>query len=75
VEAIALHHQPSLSGSKAFGPLTAVHVANVLSHAHPGASDGIAVAQMEAEYLAGLGLDQRLPAWSAAARETLVAAA
>jgi HD-like signal output (HDOD) protein/CheY-like chemotaxis protein len=59
VEAIALHHNPSKSPNLAFGPLTAVHVA-----------DGLVSSQLQAiaeevdlDYLRALGLQGRLDIW------------
>jgi HD-like signal output (HDOD) protein len=65
VEAIAFHPWPSRCVSRAFGPLTAVHVANAFAHrqgqAAPGATPGVDV-----EYLRECGLDGRLAEWEAA---------
>lgn len=58
VEAIALHHNPSLSGGTTFSPLTAVHVANVLVHARESAS-----APLDEKYLERLQLTHRLGDW------------
>lgn len=60
VEAVALHHHPAKLFSQTFCPLTAVHAANAFEHAE---SSGAAKLPVDAEYLAQLGLDQRLPAW------------
>jgi len=63
VEAIALHHHPSLSCSDGFSPLTAVHIANALLHT--GQDQPTAV---DAKYLERLKLADRLSDW----RETLL---
>ncbi|MFO1475132.1 MAG: response regulator [Verrucomicrobiota bacterium] len=57
VEAVALHHAPGRSSSRQFGPLTAVHVANIL--VHPEGKP----ATMDTEYLAACGVDSRVNAW------------
>lgn len=60
VEAVALHHHPTCFLSRKFSPLTAVHVANALSRA---VSEEHFYALVEREYLAVLGLAEKLPAW------------
>ncbi|HEX5445737.1 MAG TPA: response regulator [Pirellulales bacterium] len=61
VEAVAFHHQPARSAVQSFSALTAVHVANALarecelSPREPSPIDD--------DYLAGLGLFDRLPGW------------
>lgn len=60
VEAVALHHHPSRFLSQSFCPLTAVHAANALEHAESSGAAGLPV---DSDYLAQLGLDQRLPVW------------
>jgi HD-like signal output (HDOD) protein len=60
VEAIALHHQPALTTDKTFTPLTAVHVANALAHAGEETEPSPAV---DWEYLAELGLGDRIDVW------------
>ncbi|MEJ2528620.1 MAG: response regulator [Gammaproteobacteria bacterium] len=66
IETVAFHHRPELSGSKAFGPLTAVYVANALENTKSEQFTKL----VSIEYLQSLGLDGRLEAW-----ETLYAAA
>jgi putative nucleotidyltransferase with HDIG domain len=63
VEAVAFHHRPADCEAIAVTPLTAVHVANALQHAHhrtnaEGPPDGLDTA-----YLEHLGLAERWPAW------------
>ncbi len=63
VEAVAFHHHPASSDSRALGPLTAVHVANVLEHelsrtGLPGRS-----AELDVNYLAAVRCDNRVNAW------------
>jgi len=64
VEAIALHHSPDSSSTKQFSAVTATHVANALVHDPTGATG------LDAAYLAGLGLEARLPIWKGAVQET-----
>lgn len=58
VEAIALHHRPSLSEGDSFSPLTAVHVADAFIHAHGSAEPAV-----DAPYLERLRLTDRLAGW------------
>jgi HD-like signal output (HDOD) protein len=58
VEAVAFHHTPEKSTHQQFSPLTAVHVANALEHEWDGG-----VALLNEEYLAGLGVANRLDVW------------
>ncbi len=60
IEAVALHHHPARFLSQAFCPLTAVHAANAIEHAESSGANNLPV---DADYLAQLGLDQRLPIW------------
>jgi HD-like signal output (HDOD) protein/ActR/RegA family two-component response regulator len=71
VEAVAFHHHPSSSGHPVFGPLTAVHVADVLEHelaedALPGIAPVLDVA-----YLDSIGLRNHLDSWREAMVEEL----
>lgn len=59
IETVAFHHRPVLSGGKAFGPLTAVHVGNALEIA--GSRE--LTDQVSMDYLQSLGLEERLPTW------------
>jgi len=60
VEAVALHHHPACFLSRKFSPLTAVHVANALCRAESAEHFG---ALVERDYLAVLGLGDRVPGW------------
>ncbi len=63
VEATALHHFPAKCSSKAFTPLTAIHVANVLEHqAHPK-GEPFAQSDVNQDYLQSLGVLDRLESW------------
>jgi len=61
VEAVAFHHCPSRSPVKSFGPIAAVHVANVLAEMQ---SDGTSTAdnELDSAYLEMLGVEDELPA-------------
>jgi HD-like signal output (HDOD) protein/CheY-like chemotaxis protein len=63
VEAVALHHHPARGPSGQFSPLTAVHVADFLEHERSGGTHGEAQALLDTEYLARLGLTDRLERW------------
>ncbi len=63
VEAIAFHHQPKQGTQTAFTPLTAVHVADALSHEVPSPNSPLTAAQIDSEYLASLGLTERAEHW------------
>ena len=70
VEALAFHHDVTACPAKAFGTVTAVHVANVLAHeASPGSTVGAAPSVDEA-YVSELGMAERLPEWQSMCRET-----
>ncbi len=63
VEALAFHHRPADCRTGEFSPLTAVYVANCLENAaHPGDVIGVAI-PIEDDYLAGLGLAERVTKW------------
>ena len=63
VEAVAFHHSPGKSDVRAFGPLTAVHVANVLEHEISGTKSDGRPSQVDMEYLNAIGVADRLDAW------------
>lgn len=58
VEAVAFHHAPEKSSHQAFGPLTAVHVANAFEHEMAG--DPLV---LDKEYLRRIGVAGRVDAW------------
>ena len=60
VEAVALHHHPTRFLNRAFCPLTAVHVADAFLR-----TDNLeaALERVDADYLRGLGLWEKLPGW------------
>jgi HD-like signal output (HDOD) protein len=63
VEAIALHHSPSQTTSPSFAALTAVHAANVFEHESPANSQPGMDHELDASYLATLGLTHRVDVW------------
>jgi hypothetical protein len=63
LEAAALHHEPSRSPNKAFSPLTAVHVANVLERESSPDELGMISPKLDEVYLDGLGLLKRVKVW------------
>jgi len=71
VEAVAFHHNPSDSAAKTFTPLTAVHVASVLERRISGSATNSVELSIDMEYLAELGIEDRLDDWVEAAEETL----
>jgi len=71
VEAVAFHHEPGESAAKSFTPLTAVHVASALERRIRGSSKDAKDLAVDSEYLAELGLEDRLEDWTEAAEEIL----
>ena len=69
IEAVAFHHCPAKSVSSDMGLLTAVHVANALEHEDDLQSDRETELQFDTEYLAGLGVVNRIPEWRQACKE------
>jgi putative nucleotidyltransferase with HDIG domain len=70
IEAVANHHVPRRVPQQSFDTLTAVHVADALVHeleADPKNSTGGAPSLVDQDYLAQLGLSERLPLWRALA--------
>ena len=69
IEAVAFHHRPAKSVSSDMGLLAAVHVANALEHEDDLPSDPEIELQFDIEYLAGLGVANRIPEWRQACKE------
>jgi HD-like signal output (HDOD) protein/CheY-like chemotaxis protein len=67
VEALALHHHPTKLLSSHFGPLTAVHVADVLEQEISKHNDDRS--SLDLQYLQDLGLAERLEIWRTAAQD------
>lgn len=65
VEATAFHHCPGRSHDRGFSALTAVHVANEIVR-KCGDGDGKGEPNIDVEYLARLGLADRLAVWARA---------
>lgn len=63
VEAVAFHHDPRRSAATTFGPLTAVHVANVLEHELSNDQPPGCQLELDHEHLAALGLTERVAVW------------
>ncbi len=63
VEAVAFHLKPRIPEDPNFSPLTAVHVANALAHEKADAKKKATFSQIDVEYLAGIGLKDRLDGW------------
>jgi HD-like signal output (HDOD) protein/ActR/RegA family two-component response regulator len=73
VEAVAFHHTPSSSELIAFGPLTAVHVADVLEHEISADELLCLPPAFDQAYLAAVGVEDRIDAWRMAVAEELAA--
>jgi HD-like signal output (HDOD) protein len=67
VEAVANHHRPERVQRPELDALTAVHVANVLAHECQPDADSTAI--LNQEYVAALGLGDRLASWREQAQE------
>jgi putative nucleotidyltransferase with HDIG domain len=70
VDAIGRHHRPAASEDTEFTPLTAVHVANVLDWEQTPGKGGFPPPTLDLPYLAGLGVQDWIPAWSAMLKPT-----
>lgn len=66
LEASALHHQPGLSTTKSFNPLTAVHIANAWEHEVNPGKDGLISSKIDEAYAASLGITDKLGGWRTA---------
>jgi len=65
VAAVGYHHQPEKLLEEEFSAVTAVYAAEVIVHGvsdEPG-GDSPTYSEFDMEYLAGLGLADRLPEW------------
>jgi HD-like signal output (HDOD) protein len=63
VETLAFHHRPAHCLEQTFGPLTAVHVADVLEQQQHAAGVELPLDRVDHDYMAKLGLGDRLPLW------------
>lgn len=69
IEALTYHHEPSQSGLKDFGVLTAVHVADVLDWQTRQTSLPGGRAEFDEAYVAEMGLARHMDAWAALGQE------
>jgi HD-like signal output (HDOD) protein len=63
VEAVAFHHTPRQFLSQGFSPIAAVHIGNVLDRETNPSFGRCCAATLDLDYLAELGLVDRIPAW------------
>jgi len=73
VEAVAFHHTPCLSDMRAFGPLAAVHAANVLDLELSRVKPAGRPPAVDAAYLGAIGVPNRLESWRAEAAKAIAA--
>jgi hypothetical protein len=71
VEAVAFHHVPGRSDLQTCGPLTAVHVANVLDQELSKSPPLGRKSEIDENYLAAIGILDRLELWRAEAPKFL----
>jgi len=71
VEAVALHHYPTRLLSTGFCPLTAVHVADALEQEYSGGYEPSEAKFIDQNYLADVGMTERLGVWREVCREQL----
>ncbi len=72
VEAVAFHHAPSRCLTRAFAPLTPVHVANALVHETNADARDPQVSGADATYLEEVGVAHRVPDWRELSRSALM---
>ncbi|NIA15650.1 MAG: HDOD domain-containing protein [Nitrospiraceae bacterium] len=63
IQAVAFHHCPNLCPAVSFGPLTAVHAAEIFAHDAHGPDGDCSTPQIDLEYVDSLGLADRVDAW------------
>lgn len=63
VTAVAYHHSPGAASETAFGPVTAVHVANSLEHDQHTGQNRDSFSNLDRDHLSHLGLVHRIEAW------------
>ena len=66
IEAVAMHHCPSLCVIREFSPVIAVHVADGFLHEREGANFESPNNSMDLDHLAAIGLAGRVETWRAA---------
>lgn len=69
VEAVAWHHRPDEYVDSSFQPLTAVHVANLITSTNSPLDPNRTSNEISISYLNRLGLSKRLPIWQTCANE------
>ena len=69
VEAVALHHCPSLSTQRVFSPLTSVHVANVMEWERSSPNNGAPAPSLDKNHIGLIGVSSRLAAWRQAIQD------
>ncbi len=72
VEAIALHHRPRTAAQKAFSPLTALHIGNVLASSIKLSVADMPASTLDLEYLHELGINSHLDSWQRAWRSEAI---
>jgi len=63
VETAVFHHCPGKSPNQTFGPLSIVHVANVLTQEIQACEGGVKPPPLDQDYLAAIGMWERVPIW------------
>ena len=63
VEAVATHHDPTLSAERKFSAVVAVHVADVFQHEQTPAPTEMPPPSLNLDFLADIGLADRIEAW------------
>ncbi len=63
IEAVAMHHSPSLCVVQEFSPVIAVHVADVFVHEQSGTNTELPPPVMDAAHITLLGLADRIETW------------
>jgi HD-like signal output (HDOD) protein/CheY-like chemotaxis protein len=63
VEAVALHHSPSLTAQNMFTPLTSLHAANALEWQRSHAGTGAPASELDTKYLERIGVSSHLADW------------
>ncbi|MCR9200364.1 MAG: response regulator [Planctomycetaceae bacterium] len=66
IAAVGFHHQPFVSGTEGFCPLSAVHVANAVDHSVEAV---FACDRVDEDYLQQIGMAHKLPEWTALAEQ------
>jgi HD-like signal output (HDOD) protein len=69
VEAVAFHHEPAASPVRSFGPLAAVHAANVIDHERAARRANRTPPLVDLAWLGQMELDRHIEQWRAACGE------